>query len=339
VTRGTSAWRRAAALLIFLGTAWAGEPTGSAPPGRDAFRIGGWAGALYEDGTRDGRSSFFDLSALYLHADWRITSAWRVFAEVEREKRPDILGATETGILLERAYLEYEWSERLKLRLGKFNTQAGIVKPLHWDFTLDTVRLPIMEDNSYVPAKSLGLELLGARIWRGGELSYSLALSHGESEAGAEDPIDDARGAGFDVSYARLGGWRAGLSGYVYTDPKDDDNATAAWLPYLQWRLPGGDFTWRAEALRLDRQDGAGDISAWYSQLKWQATPSIHLVYRFDRGEDERNAAGAERQLQSLTLGWRPSRRWRMKLEAARDEIADEAGEMRWSAWAGWLFQ
>ena len=308
------------------------------PAASTRWDFGGWAGALFQDGNMPRQSSFFNVSALYLYARYKFTDSWTIFTEVELENQPNPVGEADEELLLERAYLEYEWSEMLKLRLGKFNTQAGIIKPLHWDFTIDTVGLPIMETNSYIPAQSVGLEILGTRVLTRGSIGYSLAFSHSDDKIGAEDRIDDARGGGLDIHYERPDRFKIGFSAYIYQDPKNNRRTAIPVQTYFEFYLYDTRLLWRTELLSLQRNNSP-DIATGYTKLRYQFSRHVYANYRFDQGDDERFTTGRRRSVQTLTLGLRPTNQVRVKLEYSRDRLP-MAGEFdRWSAWSGWLFK
>jgi hypothetical protein len=195
-----------------------------------------------------------------------------------------------------------------------------------------------MEANGYVPAKSFGVSVLGTRIRNRGILSYNFSLSHSEDELEDEEEIDDATGAGLDLNWSRPNRFLIGFSGYFYADPKEDERYAKALLPYGEVTLIARLLSWRTEVLALER-DGEEDVLAWYSRLKLQWHSDAYANLRFDRGDDERYAEGRRRETQSLTLGWRPTRKLRIKAEYAHDDFADGADQNRWSIWAGWLLR
>lgn len=309
-------------------------------PRGERFKFLGWADFLYDDSDRPGTESFHDISQIYLNLQFRIAPGWRAFAEVEYEHLPNIRGTqTKTEILLERAFIEYKRSSAMRFRLGKFNTPAGIWKPLHWAVTVDTITPPIMEENGYIPIKSVGFEFCGTRSTRRGEMNYALLASDVTDRVGNDQSLDEARALGGDINYTHAEKIKSGLSLYSYKELKDNDSSVNGVLVYFEldpWR---GRLLCRSEFLALERRGGLG-ARAFYGKLKYQLTPKQYLNYRYDRGDDERNAEGNKRTINSLTFAYWPTNNLRIKLEAGYNQIKSSPRESfwRWATWTGYIF-
>ncbi|QTD50997.1 hypothetical protein [Sulfidibacter corallicola] len=305
----------------------------------DHFTFGAWADMLYMDSDADDEQEFFDVAHLYVFGKYTFGKRWSSFAEVAFEQEPNLQGEADDELSLERLYLQYDWREWVNLRLGKFDTRAGIIKPIHWAITLDSIRRPIMEDNSYVPAKSVGLEVFGKRYFGEREFNYSFALSHSENEVTDDHPIDRAKSVGLDLQWQRFDRYRYGFSYILYRDPKDKDRSVEAWLPYAEVWFWDRALLFRVEVLNLTRNK-APDLLAWYAKAKWQISREWTLNFRHDQGEDELSAQGRERHSQSLTLAFFPSRQWRFRVELSQNHIESDPRQnfTQWLGWAGWIF-
>lgn len=303
------------------------------------FTWGGWAALLYRDGNHADFQSYTGLPHVYLHGNYKFDSRWRLFAEVEFEEDPGLYGDYNSEFLLERAFVEYRRSAALMFRLGKFNTRAGIVKPLHWSITLDAVRQPIMESNSYVPSKSTGIEVLGTRVFPKGEWRYALSLSTSDEDLEQGEGIEEAKGAGIDLSYSGPGGYRFGGSAFYYRWPDQNEEAVRAYQPYAEYEPIPGKLLFRAESLILNRSFDE-DLHAVYVKVKWDLNAKTYLNFRYDRGEDERDAEGALRISRTLTFAYRPKNYWRIKLEVGRNSFPSNNLQSftEWSLWMGYAF-
>ncbi|CAM2010696.1 hypothetical protein [Acanthopleuribacter pedis] len=331
--------------LVWWLTAWgcllhAQENPDELPPQQERrWQLGMWADLLFLDNDREGNEAFFKPAHLSFYAKYRWNDKLSFFGEVAGTREPDIGGVYESDANLERLYLQYEWRDEFNLRLGKIDNQMGIVKPIHWLVTLDTIRRPILEDNSYLPAKITGLELFGKFYLRDHRLAYSFSLSDSNNEIVDDSPIVRAKGAGLDVSIAKSRLYRAGTAVVFYRDPRDKDRNVTGVLPYVEWWVLPGRLLSRSEFLNMRLETANRDhIQAFYTKLKWQFNKRSYLNLRYDRGDDQRSVAGRERTAGTVTLGTRIGNRWRLRVEGSTNRIEDEARFAEWSAWAGWLF-
>lgn len=316
------------------------EPTQEQPelPQESRFNYGLWTDLLYADGDWQQQDAFFNVSRLYLFGKYDFPpSSWSAFAEVAFERELDLQLNSEDEVDLERAYLEYRWRPELALRFGKFNTQAGIIKPIHWRLTLDSVFHPIMEANSYVPAKSTGVEIFGRRTLERHEVNYSLALSYSENEITDDAPIDRATGAVFDVNVGAFQHFKYGVSVAFYRDPKDKDRSVTSVLPYGEIHLLRRRLLLRSEMLQMKRDSGP-DVQAWYAKAKWRFTVDTYANLRFDIGDDEQSLQGLERRSWTATLGHKWTSNWRSRVEVASHRLEDDANTTftQWAAWLSW---
>lgn len=323
------------ALFLLCTCCWAQESEDVDLPAASRFDYGLWTDVLYTDGDWQAQDSFFDISSLYAFAKYDFkASSWSLFAEAAYERELNLQLQYTEELNLERAYIEYRWRPDLNFRFGKFNTQAGIIKPIHWALTLDSVSRPIMERNSYIPAKSTGLEIFGRRLLERRELNYSLALSYSESEITDAEPIDRATGAVLDVHLSSFHSYKAGTSIVFYRDPKDKDRSVFSVLPYAETYLTQ-QLLFRAELLHMHRDTGS-DVLSYYVKGKWTFAPDWYLNLRYDVGDDEQSLAGLERRSWTATLAHKFTRQWRGRIEVERHRLED-ANETTFTQWASWL--
>lgn len=118
------------------------------------------------------------------------------------------------AIVLERAYVQYHWSDLLQLRVGFFLTPFGIWNIDHGTPTVISLMLPQFEVTELFPIHQLGVEALGSTLvgdWRVGYFAY---LSNGRTP-GQLDPTEDKM-VGGRVYASRLGRARLtlGLSAF-----------------------------------------------------------------------------------------------------------------------------
>lgn len=304
---------------------------------QDAFDVFAWADLLYQDSDREGETSFFNLSQIYLSMTARFGERWSSELVLEYEREPSFLDEGEEELEVDRAFVEYRRSALARFRLGKLNTPAGILKPIHWTIAIDAISAPIMEDNDYIPTKTEGLSFLGTKVLPEGELNYHVIFGFVDEQIGNGESLDDARALGGDLHYIHKEQHRLGVSFYGYNDGAEDGNDVLGIVPYFELGFLQDQLIWRTEALWLDRAEG--DVRSFYSKLKYRFTPRHYLNLRYEEGDDERRGGGGIRRATTVTLGWWPSRQWRVKAEWVGSRFAPEgiADFKQWAVWVGYI--
>lgn len=85
------------------------------------------------------------------------------------------------GLVLERAYLQYQHNDLFSVRVGSFLTPFGIWNIDHGLPTLISLVLPQFEANELFPTHQLGLEVYGTVHFAPWELGYFAYLSNGRT--------------------------------------------------------------------------------------------------------------------------------------------------------------
>ena len=330
-------------ILGFTGQSQEPQPVGESEPdaGQWETRLGqiklaGWLDLLYQDDSENRHS--FKLNHFYLYTDIIINQKWRGFAEVEFENEPNNIGEEpERDIFLERAYIEYKRNNAFIWRVGKFITPAGIWKPQHWAVTVDTIQKPIMEDNLYIPTKSVGLQFLGNKVSKVGDLNYSAIFTSGGEASSSDFRLNKARGLGTDFNYAYGDRFMLGFSYYRYEQLANKEEDTDAKLGYAEFFIVKNKLLLRTEVLAVKR-DFIPDIRTFYAKIKWQITPRFYLNYRYDFGDDERRAEGRDHGVNSFTVGYWPHQKVRFKAEYLRHSFQQREGLHQWSLWMGLVY-
>jgi hypothetical protein len=310
------------------------------------LRVGGWLDFLYQGRDTEGYRQIFDPHHFYFFLDAKLDNQWRSYVEIEFEHLPKIEGS-ETGgssgegeIELERLYIEYNGSDGLNSRVGKFNTPLGIWTPEHWAVLIPSVQKPIHEDNRYVPVKQVGLEGFGSFVLPSFELlTYNVWLSTGEDIFGTNKPTDNKFAYGADISASFSESVKFGLTGYLQNNPEKSGRKEKTVLPYAELYLPL-QLTLTGEFLHQSRNAGFPNIDTWYLSAKWQVNSETYLYYRLDKGDDEKRGGGMTHTGHVLTLGHWPRPYVRMKLEFSNHDFDDLPKEdfNQWNAWMGVIF-
>lgn len=99
------------------------------------------------------------------------------------------------GIVIRRAYLEYDVTEYLTIRAGHWLTPYGIWNTDHGSPVIIAVTRPYIIDAGFFPEHQTGLDLFGSRHVGDFKLSYHATLTNGRSETEAQ--VDSDRKAAF----------------------------------------------------------------------------------------------------------------------------------------------
>jgi len=193
------------------------------------------------------KESSFVVGNLNLYLTKRLSSRWRSFVEVRFTYAPN--GAVNAdrsaftkatgpdpadieremtwgGVVIERAYLEYEVNEHLTIQAGSFLTPYGIWNVDHGSPAIIPVFRPFIIGENLFPARQSGIHAYGARPFGEYELHYDVTVSNGRGPFDAFRDLDQnkALGARLELETPWLGGLRFGVSGYGgrFTDRPPD---------------------------------------------------------------------------------------------------------------------
>jgi hypothetical protein len=176
------------------------------------------------------------------------------------------------GIVIERAWVEYAFSDRFTLRTGEFLTPYGIWNVDHGSPTLLGNTPPTSTSIEMFPRQQVGLEAYGSQYLGATRLGYHLTVSNGR--IGDNPPYKNLNGLpGFGgrvfVENEALGSLRVGLSGYSgrytryttstsYTADPITGNVAATSSTNLSAqydeRTVGADVSWKWKRLALNAE-------------------------------------------------------------------------------------
>lgn len=119
------------------------------------------------------------------------------------------------GIIIERVWVEHQFSNLFTLQAGQFLTPYGIWNVDHGTPAIVGIRAPFAIANELFPAHQTGLQLYGNTFVDPFEIGYHLTLSNGRGPVEYEDFGDDkAVGGRLYVKTDSFGSLTAGMSGY-----------------------------------------------------------------------------------------------------------------------------
>lgn len=292
-----------------------------------ALRIGAWADASWTDNDLGPGSGEVNHANVLFDARWR---TFQGFLEMEWEEEAGLDGSeAEREFEIEQAYLRFQPRDGFSLRLGRFNTPAGIWVPIHWAILMDTIEKPPHAANDLLPEQQIGLELAGTLFpgWLaslGGQLDYALFGGFGSEALDQERPEGATMGA--DVRVHLDERYLAGLTAYRQKNDEAKDRSEHNLLLYGEARLPGA-LTFRAEYLHQRRErpqkaKWAKTLDVGYAKLRWDFARWFYLNYRVSYGdEDGDDGRTALELINTFTLGVQPIPAVRVKLEYSLHEL------------------
>jgi hypothetical protein len=179
-----------------------------------------------------------------------------------------------SGVVLERAWLQWTHDERFALQLGYLLTPYGIWNMDHGTPTLISLVLPSMQVDEAIPQHQIGMQALGKFPIDNWELGYHVYLTNGRG-AIASDP-HWRKGLGGRLLVRRMGDVRLQLGGSGYFGSIHQD--------VMQLRIDTDPVTGRQSATMV-RSDWAAD--GGYAANEWSLGADVSVDwqgFRF-RGE------------------------------------------------------
>ncbi len=120
------------------------------------------------------------------------------------------------GVVIERAWVEYEFHNLLTVRVGQFLTPYGIWNVDHGSPAIIGIRRPFVITEAILPERQTGVEIHGRQSFASNVLGYHLTLSNGRGIADEYVDYDNHKAVGgrlFVADY-RLGELVVGSSIY-----------------------------------------------------------------------------------------------------------------------------
>jgi len=164
-----------------------------------------------------------------------------------------------SGIVLERAQIEYKQSDALAVTVGYFLTPYGIWNVDHGTPTLISLALPSFFASEFFPTHSLGLQLSGATANDSVEVGYRAYVTNGRSPLQGDVDKNKDFGGRLYLTVTGDNPLTIGVSGFAGTykeitkdlnvnrNPPIQDTTT---LAYNEWGL-AADLSWDAKPFRL----------------------------------------------------------------------------------------
>ena len=198
-----------------------------------------------------------------------------------------------SGVILERAWLQWTYSEHFALQAGYLLTPYGIWNVDHGTPTLISLVLPSLQVEEAIPQHQIGVQALGTFARQEWELGYHAYLTNGRDVNPSERNWHE--GVGGRLVLRRYGDLRLalGTSGYYGTFSKDVlllhvgvdpvTGASTVTFEKSDWAKDGG--------YAAQEWSAGGDVSADWNGFRFRGEAMVQRVV-FDDGKHEHQTFG-----------------------------------------------
>jgi hypothetical protein len=301
-------------LLLLCKPAWAEDNSFI-----DGFTLGGYSNLSLVIPSEKSAQANLDLVSLLL--SWENDSRYKFFGELELEhpltlNHKDGFKTSEAEIDLERLYLDYNLSEKLNLRAGRFLNPIGRWNMLHAAPLVWTTSRPLVTKLLY-PSFINGLMLYGSTPLNDDALEYSLftALAKDTSKDNDDTIYKDVAGAHF----ALTNGYNLGLTIATYEDTASSDRYNLIGLDFIT-HLDRWEFSGEAYArLKSNDKDGGG---GGYLQSAYNLGDEWYWITRLE-SINHPNKAGSGRWLLGATKRLKPNQLLKFEFVGGSDDNYD----------------
>lgn len=284
------------------------------------FKLGGYTSAginIHPGGKTDAK-----LNELSLFVTWDNGGRLRFFSEIEVEKpltwrSGEGTTGSDSYFDIERFYLDYNLSEKLNIRTGRFLTPTGRWNVMHAAPLVWTWSRPLVTSRMFPEAVN-GVMFYGAAPFSDKAFEYKFfieALQERNRDRGDAIPFKDTKGMRFEITgkfnwglslldtvedlsegskrYRMVGldfmvqhkGWEfsgESLQRY-YTDGSDGGSGA-----YVQAVAPLGNQWFAIGRLENFQRPAEGSSERWVVGTAWRATPAHVLKLEYVGGDQER---------------------------------------------------
>jgi hypothetical protein len=308
----------AVSIAIVLNISQAIAVEADAPSLWENFKLGGYSSAgvdVHPGGKVDGA-----LNEVSLILSWEDNSRFRFFSELELERplsfhQDDTVVGKNFYFDLERLYLDYNLSEKLNLRTGRFLTPTGRWNLMHAAPLVWTSSRPLATSRLF-PVSTNGLMFYGAVPFANEAFEYSLfaeAIKDQTLDKG-EIPYKDTKGARFTLSgkinwglsllefredipnsprFRMLGldflaqheGWE--FSGEAF-QRYYNDYSNGGGGAYLQGVVPLGNQWFAVARVENFKRPTEGSSERWLLGTAWRMSANRILKIEYIGGDEER---------------------------------------------------
>jgi hypothetical protein len=261
----------------------------------NSIKISGYADVEYKGSSEAGVNEEFRMHHLSLFFSKQFENKVKFFSEIEYEDTPKFDGKndgsgelkTASGkIFVEALNFDWNYSQHLNIRLGRFFTPAGIWSEDHYPPFVTTQERPL-HIRKIFPQLIDGISLFGSSEFTPNHFfNYTTYIGNGESNVSGKKDLNSSKGVGFKGDYDApwLDDFILGFT--LYRDNSDSSNNEAEKFAYgYHLKLRQGNFTLQSEYAKeeLNFENIIEDniSEGYYTQFLYQFD-QWGLGYRYD---------------------------------------------------------
>lgn len=168
------------------------------------------------------------------------------------------------GVVIERAWVEYDFHDLLTVRAGQFLTPYGIWIVDHGSPTIIGIRRPFVITEAFLPERQTGIEVYGRRHFSQGLMGYHLTVSNGRGIAEEYTDFDSSKAFGGRLFFSTRAVGELVMGTSFYTAERIDRRD--------RWTLVNGVRTFEStEIARSQELALAADLKWLWKDLHFQA--------------------------------------------------------------------
>ncbi|MBV1910298.1 MAG: hypothetical protein KUG78_13430 [Kangiellaceae bacterium] len=260
-----------------------------------SIKIAGYADVEYRGSMEDGVNEEFRMHHLSLFFSKQFDNDVKFFSEIEYEDTPKFEGLndgsgelkTSTGkIFVEAINFDWNYSQHLNVRVGRFFTPAGIWSEDHYPPFVTTQERPL-HIRKIFPQLVDGMSLFGSsELTSNHFFNYITYIGNGESNVSGKKDLNSSKSVGFKGDYEApwLDDFSLGFT--LYRDNNDSSNNNAEKFAHgYHIKLRQGNVTFQGEYAKEElsfENIGEDNISdGYYAQFLYQFK-QWSLGYRYD---------------------------------------------------------
>lgn len=259
-----------------------------------SIQVSGYADVEYKGSSKSGVNEEFRMHHLSLFFTKQFENNIKFFSEIEYEDAPQFEGDDDGSntksasgkVFVEALNFDWNHSQYINLRAGRFFTPAGIWSEDHYPPFVPTQERPL-HIRKIFPQLVDGVSFFGSKEFTSEHFfNYTTFLGNGESNVSGKKDLNSNKAFGFKGDYNApwLDEFTLGLTLYNDNEDSENDNADKAALGY-HLKLRYEDLTLQSEyakaELTFTGQNNDYTRKGYYGQLLYNLK-QWDLGYRYD---------------------------------------------------------
>lgn len=261
----------------------------------NSIKVAGYADVEYRGSTEPGVNEEFRMHHLSLFFTKQFENRIKFFSEIEYEDAPKFEGKNDGSgelkessgkIFVEAVNFDWNYSQYLNIRVGRFFTPAGIWSEDHYPPFVTSQERPLLVRRIF-PQLVDGLSIFGSTEFAKNHFfDYTTFVGNGESSASGKKDLNSSKAVGFKGDYHApwLDDFTLGFT--LYNDNNDSANNAAKKFAYgYHVKLRQENLSFQAEyvdaELEFSYRQNDYRSSGYYSQFLY-SVGQWGLGYRYD---------------------------------------------------------